>query len=226
MLRLLLAGIVSACAMIFAGTAGAGVTVDLIWFDTGTATLSIAPGDPGGNSNCSGAFNTFVDTRCLKVVWTVDEPVYIGSNSISWDTSSGITGEFASFFIAYNAIPVGKSAKFLGFPSSDVSVDNISGIAGLFTGATNIIPADGTSGLMPGTYVVGTLVIDASNAVLGQNEIMSIIQEGLDGFVDAANGTITDVVLNSAFIAPEPSTALLLCGGLLALGLRRRHTRR
>ena len=52
--------------MILAGTAGAGVTVDLLWFDTGTATLTTDPGDSGGNSNCSGAFNTFTDSRCMR----------------------------------------------------------------------------------------------------------------------------------------------------------------
>ena len=82
MMRKILSVAVFACAVALAGSAGAGVTIDLLWFDNGSATLSVGTSDTGNNSNCSGFHNTAVDARCLKVVWTVDEPIFIGSNSV------------------------------------------------------------------------------------------------------------------------------------------------
>ena len=126
MCRLLL-GLTTMCGVLLAGSAGAGVTVDLIWADTGTSTLN--PFTLTSRTDCSGFNNKqSADGLCAKVVFTTTEGIYAGGSSIAWDTSSGLTAEFASFppsfGTAAGAIPVGKSQFFVGFPSPEVTACN------------------------------------------------------------------------------------------------------
>jgi len=154
--------------------------------------------------------------RCMSVVWTSTDPIYIGSNSVSFDPGSGLQGAFASFFPAFNAIPVGKTASFGPFPDPSVSIDNGTGIMGLFTGSTNVVPTDGSSGLPAGTYVVGTIIWDTSG-VTDSSVIDAILQAGLDDFNAPDLSAIAITLNGAALVVPEPGTASLLGLGLVGL---------
>jgi hypothetical protein len=243
MMRKILSVAVFACALMFAGTAGAGLTVDLIWQDTGTAALTLTvpvPNTGGPGSQCGHNQRLQADGlagRCMHVQWTVDGaegPLFFGSNSVSFTTGAGLQGLSASFLNACPAacsdagingsIAVGKGAFFTAFPDPTVDINNLVGTIGFFTGAVNQTPpGDGTTGLAPGTYNVGTIIWDTSSAT-GVIDIASFINPLIDLFLASgglgnANVTITDVTLNGATLnlVPEPGTASLLGLGLMGL---------
>jgi len=224
-----------AATALLASPARAGVTVDLLWLDNGLPTITVSPFRPGQPpaADCSGFENTQVDGRCAKVVWTTDEPIFIGSTSVAWDTGRGLEVQFASFFSRFNAIPVGKASAFEPFPDANVGVDNVAGLAGMFTGKVDqFAPGDGVTGLPAGTWVVGTIVFSERSVGVGGGTtfIDSILQAGFDGFIDLNNQFITDITLNGATLRvepiPEPGTAALLGGALLALAAWRLRGRR
>ena len=68
-----------AMTFLFAGNANANYTVDLIWADTGTKTLTVTPGDaattgPAGTA-CGKLLSGANSGRCLTVVLTATSPV-------------------------------------------------------------------------------------------------------------------------------------------------------
>lgn len=216
-------------ASVLAGSAGAGVSVDLIWRDSGVATLGFidpSAGSAGPGSGC-GFNHGVLDGRCLFVVWTTTRPVFVGSNSIGWEPAQGLEARFASFFAVFNEIPVGKSAAFRGVPGS-VAIDNRRGLAGSFTGRSGLPPPDGQDALPPGTYLVGTIVLDVSG-VASEAVLQPTLRPGFDTFIDIDGRPITDVVLQSARVVnlvPEPGTGLLLAVALLALAAGRARQQR
>lgn len=207
--------------------AGAGVTIDLLWRDTGTPTLRFLDprGDAGPGSGC-GFRNGVPEGRCLFVTWTTTTSLFVGSNTVAWDPQGGLRADFASFFAAFNGIPVGKNAVFRKSPAA-VPIDAARGRAGSFTGRSGQPPPNGQDALPPGSYRIGTLVFDVSSA--GDQEIAAIVVAGLDAFRDVDGAPVDEIVLHPARlvrIVPEPATAALLLGAVVGLAAFRRAARR
>ena len=81
-------------------SASANFTIDLIWSDTGTATLTVtAPGDPSVGAvggKCAGGFlSPGGNARCVEVVLTAAAPWLGALATIGWDAAnSGITLDY------------------------------------------------------------------------------------------------------------------------------------
>jgi len=212
-------------AMGLATPAAAGVTVDLVWADTGTATLTVDPGDIG-NHACDG-FNSAPLGRCMKVLWrTGGASLSSGDHSVAWDPSSGLTAEFASLFSAYAYIPMGKAATLDPGPPPTIRNDlgEVQGIAAASTYPANIYEP---TGLPAGTYTIATIIWDVAAATAGSHALTSFLRAEDGGFLDSVGAVTTDYQLNGAtlHVTPEPGRALLLTGGLVALARLRRRSR-
>lgn len=213
---------VAACLFV-AGSAGAAMTVDLVWLDNSATTLTVSAGDTG-NHACDG-FNNSAAGRCMKVVLTVDESAFLSQQSVSWSNSIGLTAAHAAMFPKFQAIAVGKNSDPFGpFPNAHFPTNGINNPVGIISSFAAGVTAAGADPnvtyLGAGTYTLGTIVWDVSSTVVGSHLIDNIIVGGLDGFIDSTGGIVNSIVtLNTATlnVVPEPGTASLLGLGLLGL---------
>ena len=97
-------------AFLVAGQASASYTIDLIWSDTGTKTLTITtPGDPtaAASGACAGGFlSAGLAGRCLEVRLTAAASITAAIVTLGWDAAaSGLAVESTSFTFSH-ASPV------------------------------------------------------------------------------------------------------------------------
>lgn len=203
-------------------------TIDLLWADTGTASLpaSIAlDSDRAVNPICRGGLYTGPATgHCLTVQLRASEPFVAALNTLGWNASaSGIGLGFAP---ANSHGKFGRNPPLLGFgaraivsaspldcpvPGCDTALGSFGGEAG------SHYPA--------GTYLLGSLVLDLTEVRPGTHALQTFVRDGLDGvFTSGAISRPTE--RNGAFVlTPEPASALLLGAALGALAQRRRRLR-
>jgi hypothetical protein len=218
----------SVATLAFAVEAAANLTVDLIWVDSGTPTLTLAlgPGDSGANGACDG-YHFSGAGRCMKIVWTVGpDGLGIGSNSVSWQMASGLSVLHAAFFPSFQAIPVGKSSKFGPFPAASFptrGIDNGAGVVAGFAGSVPASDAIASNHLPAGTYVVATIVFDTSNVAPGTHTIVTFLTSGLDGFFDSSSQPTPLELRSARLLVPEPGAGVLLAAALLGLAVAGRR---
>jgi hypothetical protein len=213
--------------VILPGGAEADAIFGLQWRDTGSQTLTVLPGDPAAGGQ-----------RTLDVVMTLD---------LQW-TAFGVTV----------ALPVGSSLGFAGGghweavevpgatwwyagPPMVLDQDQLDWINDHGLGpyqeayeyATLMNPPNAPPWAPPGTYVVGSVLVDTS-AVSTAETIETFFMPAVDGLIiDDGTGTpiysddatFLNATLGTArlLVVPEPATGALLAAGFLLLSLA--HTR-
>jgi hypothetical protein len=213
---------------LFAGTASANYTIDLIWSDTGTATLTVTPGDtavPATGSPCGSGFlyGGSGTARCLVVVFTATDGWKGVSTTVGWDAAaSGIALDYVGLraFGLYGGSggPAGSApAGTIGSTALTDCLPNCDTAYGSFAALS-------FSALAAGTYTIGSISFDASGAAAGVQNILNFLRGGIDG-VTNAKGNAAAVQVNGAIlnVIPEPGTASLLGLGIMGLVLAGRR---
>lgn len=191
-----------------AGSASALSSISLIWFQTGTATI---------------------DTATFAPSSTVTAQIILQGDS------TGVAGVFVSILFDPTELQadlsqvvyeqpgkVSKGNVFLPI-SAGVTVDNVNG---------QILGFDSTVGLATGciscTVQLGTVVFHVvSGATDGIDAVTAVLDNGIDAIVPAGGGTTTAQHNGASVdgaVVPEPTTALLVVGGLLGLGYAGRRS--
>ncbi len=207
--------------------AGADATFALQWRDTGTQSLTILPGDAAAGGQ-----------RTLDLVMTLD---------VQW-VAFGVTvalaeGNSLSFIDAerWDAVEVaGANWSYVGSPilfdenQLQWFIDQGLGpYQEAYDFVTLMDPPNAPPWAQPGTYVIGSLLLDTSSVSSGEI-VETFFTPGFDGLgIDDGTGslvfsddaTFLNAMLGTAqiFVVPEPATGALAAAGLLLLGLTRRR---
>ena len=212
-----------ALLLLAATPASANFTIDLVWADTGTSTLTVVEGDAAAPAAaCTGHnYAGSSQNRCLQVVITATDGLYGAVSTLGWDAaSSGVALDWlpGRSFGAYGGSPLAPLWPKPALPGTDCGAP-CDTYYGSF-GGLNTMPAPA------GTYLIGSLGLDLSGALAGSHSILHFLRTGIDGVVDDEN-IVVPVQLNGATLNvipnPEPATAALLGLGLAMLAARRRR---
>jgi hypothetical protein len=218
MLRKPSAALVAACCLL-AGNASANYTIDLIWADTGTATLTAAPGDPGvpaTGAPCGSGFlyGGSATGRCLVVRLTAAAPLTAAVVTLGWDAAaSGLAVDYVglrSFGLFGGAFAPAAPVFPIPTETTDCVSAGCDTAFGSFGGlSTGVIAA--------GVYTIGSINFDTSGFFVGEHHILNFLRTGVDGVTDK-KFNLAPVHLNGAILAiPEPGTGSLLGLGVLGL---------
>lgn len=216
-----------AATCLFAGSASAGFTLDLIW-ETGsskTLTLTGPTTNPGG-STC----HPFAGAKagyCLTVRLTATESFKYATTTIGWNAAT--SGIAASFLPAIGTKVFGAGGATPVTPTSGVAQCVAAGLAGCDTTAGAWGGAT-TGTVAAGTYLLGSITFDLSGATVGTHTIQQFFRAGIDEIQNGNGTVIPPSAINSATLIinaiPEPGTASLLGLGIVGLVLAGRRRNR
>ena len=193
-----------------AGSASALSSVNLIWKSSGTDTLSSA--------EFSGI---------LFIVLQGDSPEGIGGVfvTILFDTAELDFGHVHERSGASAKVGMGNQFAPL---SAGVTVDEVTGTILGFDSASIATGCIGCT-ITLGSVLFWVTAPPADND--GPNDVrLAVLPNGIDAIVSAAGGSsggaLTTASFGNAEILPEPTTGLLIVGGLLGLGYSGRRSAR
>ena len=216
--------IVLACSI--GSTAHANYTIDLIWADTGTGTLTVntatAATSPAGTLCGDGLLSQAGPGRCLLVQFTADTTWTSAYNAVGWNAAaSGIGFDWTGLrsvgkFAASNVPADGLTPQPIDPIECAGSGCDTAYLFGVLSGAAQL----------GGTFTIGSINFDTGGAVVGNHSILNFLHAAIGGVTDsmfvAAPVQFNGAQLN---VIPEPSTAALVGLGAIAfaaLGRRRR----
>ena len=222
-----------AATCFIAGSAGAAITLDMIWaapasVGGGTPTLSFV-GTPDANlgGGCKKLGVGQQDGYCLQLILTIDVPWAAATSNFGWsEAGSGMANTnvadesfgFNNPLTALGMTHVGPMYRMTN-ECSVVGCDKVIGSVGAAAGADS-----GAAG----TWTLGSVNFDLTGTVVGTHEIENFWRDGIDDIINTVGHLPGGAPGASGYVTvvPEPGTVSLLGLGIVGLVLAGRRRNR
>ena len=222
-----------AATCFIAGSAGAAITLDMIWaapasVGGGTPTLSFV-GTPDANlgGGCKKLGEGQQDGYCLQLILTIDVPWAAATSNFGWsEAGSGMVNtNVADYSFGYNNPLTALGLTHIGpmyrmtNECSVVGCDKVIGSVGAAAGADS-----GAAG----TWTLGSVNFDLTGTVVGTHEIENFWRVGIDDIINTVGHLPGGAPGASGYVTvvPEPGTVSLLGLGIVGLVLAGRRRNR
>ncbi len=228
MRRIALSIIAATCFI--AGSAGAAITLDMIWaapasVGGGTPTLSFV-GTPDANlgGGCKKIHVGQQDGYCLQLILTIDVPWAAATSNFGWsEAGSGMANtNVADYSFGFNnplkALALSPTGPIYRMTNecSVVGCDKVIGSVGAVAGSDA-----GTAG----TFTLGSVNFDLTGTEVGTHEIENFYRVGIDMIMNTLGELPGTGPGSSGYVTvvPEPGTVSLLGLGIVGLVLAGRR---
>jgi hypothetical protein len=222
-----------AATCFIAGSAGAAITLDMIWaapasVGGGTPTLSFV-GTPDANlsGGCKKLGVGQQDGYCLQLILTIDVPWAAATSNFGWsEAGSGMANtNVADYSWGFNnpmkalaLSPTGPAYRSTG-ECSVLGCDKVIGSVGAAAGA---------DAGAAGTWTLGSVNFNLTGTLVGTHEIENFWRDGIDDIINTVGHLPGGAPGASGYVTvvPEPGTVSLLGLGIVGLVLAGRRRNR